>query len=122
MTNDIVYISGDDEEIRDAILKAQRRLPEFQRIVDENNQHVFPPYGVPMVKICVENETLGAVEHIWLEGVYFDKSEVAGTAVDQKTEYRSPISKITDWMYFEGKKMRGGFVERILMKRDGIDE
>jgi len=25
-------------------------------------------------------------------------------------------------MYFEGEKMQGGFVERILMKRAGIDE
>ena len=122
MAGDIIYISGDDKEIRDAILEAQRRLPEFQRIVEENNRHVFPPYGVPMVKICVENETAGTVEHIWLEGVYFEESEVAGTVVDQTTEYRSPISKVTDWMYFEGEKMHGGFVERILMKRAGIDE
>ena len=122
MNDDIVQISGDDEEIRDAIVEAQRRLPEFRSIVEENNRHVFPPYGAPLVKICVENKTTGVVKHIWLEGVHFEDSEVVGTVVDQTDEYRSPISRITDWMYFEGETMHGCFVERILMKRAGIEE
>ena len=119
MNDDIIQIEDDDEEIRNAIAEAQNKLPEFQRIVEENNRHIFPPYGIPMVKVCME--VPGGVEHIWLERVYFENSEVIGTVVEQTSEYKSPISQITDWIYYEGEEMHGGFVERILMKRAGIE-
>ncbi|HOX06526.1 MAG TPA: DUF2314 domain-containing protein [Planctomycetota bacterium] len=131
MADDILHTTGDDEEIVAAIAEAQRRLPEFRRIVEDNNRHVVPPYGVPMVKICLQDSASEVVEHIWLEGVSFEGSEVVGLVVTEPphrpgirkgAECRSASSGITDWMYFEGEKMQGGFVERILMKRAGIDE
>jgi hypothetical protein len=42
MKDDIMQIEGDDKEISDTIAEAQNRLPEFQRIVEENNRHIFP--------------------------------------------------------------------------------
>lgn len=84
-----------------------------------------------MVKVCIGNAVSGCYEHLWLERVNFTDTEVSGIISEDQgelvglaagSECKALISDITDWMYFEAESMHGGFVERILMKRAGIED
>ena len=127
---DVLRTQGDDEEIRAAIAEAQRRLPEFRRVVEEDSHRILPVYPA-FVKVCVDSEAAGAFEHVWLEGVFFDGTEVGGQVVtpvggDPQLKGGAKVvasaTQISDWMYYEGEVLRGAFVERILMRRAGIEE
>jgi uncharacterized protein YegJ (DUF2314 family) len=127
--SDSITTPGDDEEILAAISEARRRLPEFRKIVEEDALRIVPAYTT-LVKVCVESEITGAIEHIWLEGVYFEASEVGGKVVtppnripeiEEGGEVRVPVEEVTDWMYHEDETMHGGFVERVLMKRSDAE-
>lgn len=123
---DSVSFSGDDEEIGAAIKEAQNRLSEFRNIVEEDARRLIPVYASAMVKVGVESKISGEIEHIWIGGVYFEKEEVGGLVITppdaipeiQKGEHISvDCAKISDWVYYEGDTMIGGFVERVLMGR-----
>lgn len=124
-------IQGDDEEINAAIAEAQRRLPEFRRVVEEDAQRILPVYPGALVKVCVESEISGAIEHLWLEGVFFVGAKVGGRVttapndlpgIEEGSELTAPTARITDWTYYDGDTRCGCFVERILMRRAGITE
>ena len=128
---DILRTTGDDEEINAAIAEAQRRLPEFRRVVEEDSHRVLPVYPGALVKLCIESPAVGAFEHVWLQGVFFEGTDVGGRVVtpvagdpqlQEDAQVVAPVAKITDWMYYEGDVLRGAFVERILMRRAGIEE
>jgi len=121
-----VSFSGDDEEIGTAIQEAQNRLSEFRHIVEEDARRLIPVYASAMVKVGVESKISGEIEHIWIGGVYFEKDEVGGSVItppDAIPEIRKGdhirvnCAKISDWVYYEGDAMIGGFVERVLVRR-----
>jgi uncharacterized protein YegJ (DUF2314 family) len=122
---DSLSVQGDDPEINAAIAEAQRRLPEFRRIIADDSRRIIPMYAGAFVKVCVENEITRGFEHIWLEGVYFDGQNVGGwvltsphdISLTKGEELTLPVSRITDWMYYEGETLHGAFVENILMRR-----
>jgi uncharacterized protein YegJ (DUF2314 family) len=126
MTDSPISIPDDDDEIKAAIAEAQHRLPEFRRIIEEDAHRIIPVYAGALAKVCVENENSDVIEHIWLEGIFFERGEIGGRVltppndipdISECAELRVSTSLISDWMYYEGDTMHGGFVERILMKR-----
>jgi uncharacterized protein YegJ (DUF2314 family) len=128
---DILRTQCDDEEITAAIAEAQLRLSEFRRVVEEDSHRILPAYPGALVKVCIDSEAAGAFEHVWLQGVFFEGTDVGGEVVTpvagdpqlrEGARVIAPITKISDWMYYEGDTLRGAFVERILMRRAGIKE
>ena len=128
---DVLRTQGDDEEINAAIAEAQRRLPEFRRVIEEDSHRILPVHPRAFVKVCIDSEAVGAFEHVWLEGVFFEGTEVGGQVVTsvagdsqlkEGAKVVAPMKQISDWMYYEGDALRGAFVERILMRRAGIEE
>jgi uncharacterized protein YegJ (DUF2314 family) len=128
---DVLRTQGDDEEINAAIAEAQRRLPEFRRVIEEDSHRILPAYPGAFVKVCINSEAVGAFEHVWLEGVFFEGADVGGQVVtpvagdpqlNEGAKVMVPMTRISDWMYYEGDALRGAFVERILMRRAGSEE
>ena len=128
---DILTTGGNDEEINAAIAEAQRRLPEFRRVVEEDSQRILPVYPGALVKICIDSPATEAFQHVWLQGVFFEGTDVGGQVatpvvgdpqLKEDARVQVPATTITDWVYYEGDVLRGAFVERILMRRAGIKE
>lgn len=59
--SEVVRIDGDDEEINAAIAEAQRRLPEYRRIIDEDARRILPVYAGAFAKVYVESKIAGRV-------------------------------------------------------------
>lgn len=68
------------------------------------------------VKIRIEEGRV--VENIWMDSVRRDGDMVIGriankpanvTSIKANQEVRVPLSDVVDWMYFEGKNLRGNF-------------
>jgi len=78
---DILRTQGGDEKITAAIAEAQRRLPEFRRVVEEDSHRILPVYPGALVKVCIDSEAAGAFEHVWLQGVFFEGTDVGGEVV-----------------------------------------
>ncbi len=124
--SDSCEIYDDDAEINAAIDEAQRRLPDFRRIVEADSRRLIPLLGGTLAKVVVVSKLSGAVEHLWISGVGFEGNEIVGDVITApheipevkiNTELRASLSSITDWIYYEGDEAHGGFAEKILRER-----
>ena len=61
--SDTHKFDGDDPEINAAIEEAQRRLPEFQRALDEDARRLIPAIEGALVKARFESPITHAIEH-----------------------------------------------------------
>jgi len=116
----------DDPEINAAIEEAQRRLPEFQRALDEDARRLIPAIAGALVKARFESRITHAIEHMWVEDVGFEDEKIVGTLANEpnsipelsKGEWVSVSPEdISDWVYRLGGRTFGGFTVRVMQRR-----
>jgi uncharacterized protein YegJ (DUF2314 family) len=112
-------VASEDGEMNAAILQAQASLGEFLSAFQDPTatQKSF------LLKIRFEHDS--AVEHIWLadldlsqlpsSGTVAVETDFPGLAFMQRTTFEP--KQISDWMFYDGDTIVGGFTTRILQQR-----
>ncbi len=124
--SDTHKFDGDDPEINAAIEEAQRRLPEFQRALDEDARRLIPAIEGALVKARFESPITHAIEHMWVEDIGFEDEKIVGTLASDPNAIPE-LSKgkwvsispedISDWVYRLGGRTFGGFTVRVMQRR-----
>jgi uncharacterized protein YegJ (DUF2314 family) len=116
-TNDpIVYAGPQDTAMNRAIDKARGTLGEFEAVLAS---HDTSKYNFA-VKVALPHD--GGTEHIWLAQPELEADSVVGTVesmpvyvktVQAGQRVRIDRDVISDWMYMENGKLRGGYTMRV---------
>jgi len=117
---DIYNFSGNDKEMNEAIKTARQTIKEFNQAILSGNKN----YRAFTLK--VRFPTPKGFEHIWLSGISFKENKYSGIVDDvpeaipnmkmgDTVKIRS--EDITDWIYLDQKKLRGGYTIRVIRKR-----
>lgn len=116
----VVYAEGNDPAMNDAIQRAREELATFETVLTspQPNQIKFG------VKVSIPHS--GGAEHLWLGNPVFDGDSLSGVVEDVPI-YAKNISRgekirvhrhgISDWMYMEDGRLRGGYTIRV-----GVDQ
>jgi uncharacterized protein YegJ (DUF2314 family) len=113
-------VNSDDPAMAEAMREARKTLPVFLAAMQDHpgTMHDFS------VKAMFEQG--GHVEHMWVNPVMFDGKAFHGRLNDDPTEITSPkrndrvVAKptgVSDWMYIDGNKLRGGYTLRVMRSR-----
>ncbi len=109
-----------------AIEEARRRIPEFQRALDEDARRLIPLIEGSLVKGKFESAITHKIEHMWIEDAGFENDQVVGTLSSEPQsipEYNKgdwvsvSLENITDWVYRQGGRTFGGFTVRVMQRR-----
>jgi len=116
----IYSVGGDDTEMNEAIKTANQTLDKFNAALKSHN----PNFGYFALKTRFKTPTGG--EHIWVSNITVENNRYFGI-VDNLPEATTDVKigdtvqienkNISDWMYIEQQKLRGGFTLRLLRKR-----
>jgi len=115
----IYHVQGDDQAMNGAIGKARRTLQTFIDSLKSGN-HSLRDFTIKM-----KFKTAEGHEHIWLNNISFVGSKMFGVVNNLPEQTREvnlgetvevTDDKITDWMFIEDGKLRGGYTIRVLFK------
>lgn len=115
-----VRAATDDSEMNAAIAQARSTLDSFVNALRSPSptQHDF--------SIKARFDGGGHTEHMWISPVEFDGAQFSGLLNDEPVELKSPkrdervvvdASRVSDWMFVDGKKLRGGYTLRVMRAR-----
>ena len=116
----IYSVQNDDAEMNHAIFKAIQTLDTFKVALLSKNKE-FKYFALKTRYL-----TATGSEHIWLKNIIIKDKKYVGIVAnlpesipDVKLGDTISILKnnITDWMYLDNKKLRGGFTIQLLRKR-----
>ena len=116
----IYNVQGNDVEMNQAIKKANQTLDNFNKALISKN----PDFTFFSLKSRFKTSKGG--EHIWVSeitlkgGKYFGviaNSPELTTEVKIGDTIQIAKDNISDWMYIENNKLRGGYTIRLLRKR-----
>ena len=117
---DIIGVKSDDSEMNLAIEKAKLNIDKFDSALKSNN----PNFINFSVKKPFKTES--GNEHIWISDVVLKGDKYLGV-IGNTPEYTSDIklgdtvlvekNEISDWMYIEENKLRGGYTIRALRNK-----
>lgn len=123
----VFWLSGDDDEMKAAILQAQQSFPEFMREVEADVLRRVPRLEAALVKAYFfEAEMPDQGEHLFVEEVQVKGDAVRGTLsgtpqfVRGLTDGQSvtfPVSQISDWFLVTDGQGRGGYTLDVLARR-----
>ena len=116
-----IYSVGDDDtEMNEAIKTANQTLEKFNAALKSHN----PNFGYFALKTRFTTPTGG--EHIWVSNITLENNRYFGI-VDNLPDATTDVKigdtvqienkNISDWMYVDQQKLRGGFTLRLLRKR-----
>ncbi|MEJ2884298.1 YegJ family protein [Pedobacter sp. GR22-6] len=123
---DIAQISGDDVAMNNAILTARKTITQFDSVLNSVNTSID---GVAL-KARFDTPT-GDGEHIWLTDVKKIKGQYSGVIGNlpnstQEVKIGDTVSisndRISDWMYLQNGKLKGGFTIRVLRDQLSTEE
>jgi uncharacterized protein YegJ (DUF2314 family) len=117
----VVSVQGTDERMNAAMAKARQTVDEFVAALNnpKSNQSGFA--------VKKRFESGGQIEHMWINHLSFDGTHFHGTLNNQPRSIKNvehgdrvTVAKheISDWMYLEDGRLRGGFTIRAI--RDGM--
>lgn len=116
----IYSVQNDDAEMNHAIMSAIQTLDSFKvALLSKNKDYKYFALKSRFI-------TPNGSEHIWLKNIILKDKKYVGIVAnlpesisDVKLGDTISILKnnITDWMYLDNKKLRGGFTIRLLRKR-----
>jgi len=121
---DIARIEGDDSEMNNAIEKANQTFSQFDDALNSND--------TSLIALAIKmrfNTPEGNGEHIWLTDITKKGDQfygVIGNEPNSTTEVKLgdtiliSNAKISDWMYIQNGKLKGGYTIRVL--RDQLSE
>jgi uncharacterized protein YegJ (DUF2314 family) len=116
----VVYAPQNDVEMNDAVARARKELATFEALTKS------PMAGKTNFGVKVAIPHAGGEEHIWLGQPTFEADSVVGivedkpiyaTGVTQGARVRVDRDAISDWMYMENGKLRGGYTMRVAIER-----
>ncbi len=123
---DVIYgVTSDDNEMNNAIKKANETLVQFDEALKSNNSN----YKYFALK--TRFTTVSGGEHIWLSKIvmkdnnYFgviDNLPQSTTEVKIGDTIKIENNNISDWMYIDDKKLAGGYTIRLLRQRMNKEE
>ncbi|MCW3109150.1 MAG: hypothetical protein JWQ09_3656 [Segetibacter sp.] len=116
---DIYSIKDDDKEMNAAIEKARETIPDFREALNRQN----PGYSNFSVKVKIS--TQNDAEHIWISNIEDKNGQFMGIVDNLPALSRIKIGDtinvdnllISDWMYLDKTKLRGGYTIRVLRNR-----
>lgn len=117
----VVPVDKDDAKMKAAMEKARATVKPFIAAMQE------PKAGQVGFSVKVPFTEEGATEHMWLRPLSFDGKNFQGKVnnepkVLKKVKLGQSVTiapeKISDWMYFDKKKLVGGYTLRAL--RDSL--
>ena len=118
--HDIIGVESDDSEMNLAIEKAKLNIENFDSALKSNNPKflnfsVKKPY-----------KTVSGNEHIWISDVVLKGDSYLGV-IGNTPEYTGEIKlgdtvlvekrEISDWMYIDENKLKGGYTIRALRNK-----
>ena len=116
----IYDVDANDNEMNKAIQTAVSTIDQFKTALQSEN----PNYSYFALKTRFETEDGG--EHIWISNIVLRDDSFYGI-VDNLPESTTEVSvgdtiqivnsNISDWMYVDGQKLRGGYTIRLLRQR-----
>lgn len=110
-----------DAEMNEAIEAARSSLSRFEEAMLSNN----PQYDLFALKVMFPDQ-VGGSEHIWITDLILEGGQYRGLVgnepqytiiVEAGQEVTVDPEKISDWMYVEDGKLRGGYTFRVLRNR-----
>ena len=116
---EVVNIQDDDKEMNEAIKKANASLGEFKNALNSKKTN-FQYFAL---KTRFDTPTGG--EHIWVSNIKLKKDNFWGV-VDNLPESTTDVklgdtiqinNNISDWMYVDNGKLKGGFTIRVLRNK-----
>ena len=120
-----VMIETEDQEMNDAIHKAQASLDDFLKI------YAHPPKGASEFRLKVRFKDEGGAEHMWVtpfkqvgagfSGILADDPEYI-TSVKPGQEVKFRREDISDWGYVLNGKQKGSFTVCVMFKHIPADE
>lgn len=114
-------LEASDVEMNKAIEAARSSLPQFEEAMRSNN----PQYDLFALKVVFPDQVRG-YEHIWITDLILENGQYRGLVgnepqytivVEVGQEITVDTEKISDWMYVEDGKLRGGYTLRVLRNR-----
>lgn len=118
--HDIIGVESDDSDMNIAIEKAKRNVGNFTSALKSNNPNFFN------FSIKKPYKTESGNEHIWISNVVLQGDKYLGI-IGNTPQFTSEIklgdtvlvekSEISDWMYLDENKLRGGYTIRVLRNK-----
>lgn len=116
----VVSFADDDAEMNEAIKKAKSSFTVFAEAFKSNKKNLS------YFSIKIPFSTPDGDEHIWLSDISKEKDVFFGI-IDNVPESATNVKigdkikieqgKISDWMFIERTKLRGGYTLRVILKR-----
>lgn len=114
----VVQFQSGDPEMNRAIARARKALPDFVALyrVGKGERH--------SVKVAIPHAE--GREHIWMRLTGIDGETFTGTisnrpvhleGIQMGSPYRAGREMISDWSYYEGGRMHGGYTPRVALKK-----
>lgn len=117
---DIYGVLGTDAEINKSIKTANKTLDKFNEALKSGN----PDFEYFALKTRFNTPNGG--EHIWVSNIILKDSKYFGV-IDNLPESTTDVKlgdtiqikndNISDWMYIDNQKLRGGYTLRVLRNR-----
>ena len=122
----IYNVEQQDTEMNKAIAEAKKTVPEFYNALESGN----PDYDAFGIKMRFNTSDSGG-EHIWINGLFKKDGEYFGV-VDNLPEFTKEVeqgdtikidkNQLSDWMYLDKNKLKGGYTIRLLRDRMSEEE
>jgi len=122
---DLEVVENDDKKMNEAIALAGKTLDQFDKAFKSGNK------ALSYFSIKMRFDTPKGGEHIWMsdidlkDGKYFG---AVGNVPEQTNAIKLgdvmeiPKDRISDWMYTENGKLRGGYTIRAIRERMSKEE
>lgn len=115
------FNAEESNEMLEAYQKAQQTFKYFWREVYWDFRRIIPALDLAIVKVKFEENSI--VEHMWIEEIYFDGTNVIGVLANspntikniaQADDVSIPLSNISDWLYVINGISYGGFTIQLM--------
>ncbi len=117
--------SESDERMNTAIAEAQESLPLFVEVL----QAPGPLQTAFSIKVKLLVDEDGGAEHLWVDDITYNNGQFAGFVANEPVYVKNihlgdsitvNTEDVSDWMYFDGDRLVGGFTIHVYL--DGLSE
>lgn len=114
----VTTVSSENEDMNKAILEARSTYGNFLEAL-KNHDSLSTDFGIKQAFSYGD----GNKEHMWINELYFEGEKLMGYMSSDpvnvpRVKYGDLIEvkldSLSDWMYIQGDKLRGGFTIRVL--------
>ena len=127
---EIYWADGDSPKMIEAIKNAQKTFKYFWREQSWEYRRIIPALTVSCVKVAFTQTTEKSdnpiVEHMWINDVMFDGTNVSGILINDPNELTNisngdtvniPLNRISDWLFATSEnKPKGGLLKMFSSK------